>query len=256
MKHAALGFRAHSGWTSLVAISLEEGPPLVLLRERPHLVKTFTYEFRQPYHTAAKRAPAEAHGFISRLRVEARGLSYRVVHSVQMNLQKQGYELKCCSLLLASGKPLPGLPKILASHALIHAAAENFSAKHSSTQASAVALSYSLLRRANYSQGPCAIFTCNLMNFAVALPISATLLVPRGHKTKSSLRLSLGFHFCRTASSRARDSITTSCSYVLPSIRRAPKENLSKCIRASPCCFQALFFEVMAEKADQRCSIS
>jgi len=122
MKHAALGFRAHSGWTSLVAISLEEGSPLVLLRERPHLVKTFTYEFRQPYHTAAKRPPVEAHGFISRLRVEARGLSYRVVRSVQMNLQKQGYELKCCSLLLASGKPLPGLPKILASHALIHAA--------------------------------------------------------------------------------------------------------------------------------------
>src|SRR6266478_411788 len=28
-------------------------------------------------------------------------------------------------------------------------------------------------------------------------------------------------------------SITTSCSYVLPSIPRAPKENLSKCIRAS-----------------------
>ena len=32
------------------------------------------------------------------------------------------YELKCCSLLIASGKPLPGLPQILASHALIHAA--------------------------------------------------------------------------------------------------------------------------------------
>src|SRR5260370_40528990 len=28
-------------------------------------------------------------------------------------------------------------------------------------------------------------------------------------------------------------SITTSCSYVLPSIRRAPKENLPKCIHAS-----------------------
>jgi hypothetical protein len=122
MKLAALGFRAHSGWTALVAISLEEGSPVVLLRERPHLVKTFTYEFRQPYHTAAKRPPADAHGFISRLRVEARGLSYRVVHSVQMNLQKRGYELKCCSLLLASGKPLPRLPQILASHALIHAA--------------------------------------------------------------------------------------------------------------------------------------
>jgi hypothetical protein len=122
MKHAALGFRAHSGWTALVAISLEEGSPLVLLRERPHLVKTFTYEFRQPYHTAEKRSPAEARGFISSVRAEARGLAYRVIHSVQRNLQEQGYELKCCSLLLASGKPLPSLPQILASHALIHAA--------------------------------------------------------------------------------------------------------------------------------------
>ena len=44
---------------------------------------------------------------------------------------------------------------------------------------------------------------------------------------------------------------------VLPSIRRAPKENLSKCIRASSCCrVQALFFEVTAEKADQLCSTS
>jgi hypothetical protein len=122
MKHAALGFRAHSGWTALVAISLEENFPLVILRERPHLVETFTYEFRQPYHTAGKGPPPEAHGFISRVRAEARRLSYRVIHSAQTNLHKQGYELKCCGLLLASGKPLPGLLQILASHALIHAA--------------------------------------------------------------------------------------------------------------------------------------
>src|SRR5260370_16744105 len=82
----------------------------------------------------------------------------------------------------------------------------NYSAKHCSTQASAVALSYLLRKRANYLQGPCTIFTCNLMNFVVASLISATLLVPRGHKTKSSQRLSLGFHFCRTACSRARNS--------------------------------------------------
>src|SRR6202049_4352968 len=49
-------------------------------------------------------------------------------------------------------------------------------------------------------------------------------------------------------------SITTSRSYVLPSIRRLPKENLSKCMRTSVfCCVQALF-EVTAENADQRCS--
>jgi hypothetical protein len=122
MKHAALGFRAHSGWTALVAISLEEGFPLVLFRERPHLVNTFTYEFRQPYHTAGKKTATEARGFISRVRAEARRISYGVIHSAQTNLHKQGYELRCCGLLLASGKPLPNLPHILASHALIHSA--------------------------------------------------------------------------------------------------------------------------------------
>src|ERR1700676_4929143 len=110
MKHAVLGFRAHSGWTALVAISLEDGSPLVLLRERPHLVKTFTYEYRQPYHTAEKRSSAEAHDFVSRVRSEARGLAWDAISSVQSILQHKGYELKRCGLILSSGKPLPDLP--------------------------------------------------------------------------------------------------------------------------------------------------
>jgi hypothetical protein len=122
MKHAALGFRVHSGWTALVALSLEDGLPRALLRERPHLVKTFTYEFRQPYHTAEKRPPAEARGVIAHAQADARRLAYRAIHSVQTNLQNQGYELKYCALLLASAKPLPALPQILASHPLIHTA--------------------------------------------------------------------------------------------------------------------------------------
>ena len=122
MKQAAVGFRAHSGWTALVAISLEESSPQVLLRQRPHLVKTFTYEFRQPYHSAEKSPPAEAHGIISRARTDARQLAYQALHSVQTSLQQHDYELKRCSLLLASGRPLPALPQILSSHALIHTA--------------------------------------------------------------------------------------------------------------------------------------
>ena len=122
MKHAAVGFRAHSGWTALVAISLEEGSPQVLLRQRPHLVKTFTYELRQPYHSAEKIPPAEARSFISHARTEARRLAYQTIQSVQTSLQEQDYELKRCGLLLASGRPLPALPQILASHALIHTA--------------------------------------------------------------------------------------------------------------------------------------
>jgi len=122
MNQAALGFRAHSGWTSLVAIALEEGSPIVLVRQRPQLVKTFTYEFRQPYHSAERAPRAEAQGVISRIRTEARTLAYKVIHSVQQNLLKQGYEVKYCGLLLASGRPLPSLARILGSHALIHTA--------------------------------------------------------------------------------------------------------------------------------------
>ena len=122
MKQVALGFRAHSGWTALVAIALEEGSPHVVLRDRPHLVKTFTYEFRQPYHTAKKRSSAVAYDFVSRVRTEARDLAWEAINSVRSSLRRQGYELKRCGLLLASGKPLPDLPQILASHALIHTA--------------------------------------------------------------------------------------------------------------------------------------
>jgi hypothetical protein len=119
---AALGFRAHSGWTALVAVSLEKGAPVILARERVHLVETFTYEFRQPYHTGGKMLLGQARDFIERVRNEARRLAHRAIHGLQSDLQKQGIVLKGYGLLLASGKPLPNLEKILASHALIHTA--------------------------------------------------------------------------------------------------------------------------------------
>jgi len=122
MKQAALGFRVHSGWAALVAVSLEKSAPAVLARQRVHLVETFTYEFRQPYHTAGKMLMGQAREFIERVRDEARRLAYRAISGLQKDLQKQGIALKGCGLLLASGRPLPDLEKILASHALIHTA--------------------------------------------------------------------------------------------------------------------------------------
>ena len=122
MKPSALGFRVHSGWSAMVAISLEEDSPQVILRDRPHLVQTFSFEFRQPYHTAEKRSFEAGREFIAQVRTEARGLASRIIRSVSKNLEERGYEIKCCGLLTASGKTLPALPQILASHALIHTA--------------------------------------------------------------------------------------------------------------------------------------
>jgi hypothetical protein len=122
VKQAAIGFRVHSGWAAMVAVSLEKGAPVALARQRVHLVETFTYRFRQPYHTAGRMPASEAPEFILRMRDEARRLSFGAIREVQSELQKRGMKLTRCGLLLASGRALPELDKILASHALIHTA--------------------------------------------------------------------------------------------------------------------------------------
>ena len=122
MKPAALGFRVHSGWTAMVAISLDESFPVPLLRDRPHLVRTFTFEFRQPYHTAEKKPADEGRRFIARVRAEAETLAATTIQSAQANLRARGYAVQRCGILTASAKPLPELDRILASHALIHTA--------------------------------------------------------------------------------------------------------------------------------------
>ncbi len=122
MKRAALGFSVHSGWAALVAVAIEESFPLLLLRERPHLVKTFSFEFRQPYHTAEKKPLEEAREFIAKVRAEANALADHAIQSVHATLMTLGYELRRSGHLASSAKALPELPRILASHALIHTA--------------------------------------------------------------------------------------------------------------------------------------
>src|SRR5260370_30130128 len=116
LKQAALGFRVHSGWSAVVAMCLEKGAPVVLVRRRVHLVETFSYEFRQPYHTAGKMQMGQARDFIQRVRDEARRLENRALLAGQSGFQKQGIGLKSCRLLLASARTLPTLVKMLSSH--------------------------------------------------------------------------------------------------------------------------------------------
>ncbi len=126
MKPAALGFRVHSGWTSLIALALENNQPVVLARQRPHLVATFSYAFRQPYHTAEKMDLAEAQPFLDQQRDEAQVLALSALRAAQTEVAQQGYKLTRAALLLASGRPLPELPTILASHSIIHTADGEF----------------------------------------------------------------------------------------------------------------------------------
>src|SRR5262245_28372092 len=122
MNRAAIGFRVHSGWAAMVAVALEDGLPVVLDRRKLLLVKTFTYTFRQPYHTAEKMALSGAAEFVRGAEKESQELALSGICSLKKELAKLEYRVCGAALLLASGRQLPEFEKILASHALIHTA--------------------------------------------------------------------------------------------------------------------------------------
>jgi hypothetical protein len=116
---AALGFRSHSGWATLVAVA---GPPRqarVVLRRRLELSRRTP---RQPFHAAEGRPDAAAEDLIRRATQEATELAARGVREAVAELRAQAREPVASGVLLAAGRPLPELRAVLASHALIHAA--------------------------------------------------------------------------------------------------------------------------------------
>jgi len=119
---AALGFRVHSGWAAAVIVCGPLDTPVVVDRRKIQLVKTFSYTFRQPYHTAEKMDRSDAAKFIRDVQTEAKGLAVSSLRSLQRDLVAGEIEIVRGALLLASGRVLPELDKILASHALIHTA--------------------------------------------------------------------------------------------------------------------------------------
>jgi len=122
LNRASIGFRVHSGWAAMVAVSLEDGAPVVLHRRKLLLVKTFSYTFRQPYHTAEKMPLGDAAEFVRGVEKESQELALSGLRALAKELNSVNYKIGGCALLLASGRKLPEFEKILASHALIHTA--------------------------------------------------------------------------------------------------------------------------------------
>jgi hypothetical protein len=118
----AIGFRVHSGWAAAVALCGPLDAPVVVDRRKIELVKMFSYTFRQPYHTAEKMPRQDATKFIRGVQSEAKRLALSALRSLQTDLAEGDFKLVRGALLLASGRALPELEQILASHALIHTA--------------------------------------------------------------------------------------------------------------------------------------
>jgi hypothetical protein len=76
----------------------------------------------QPYHAAVGLELGEAERVIGSYAARAAALATSAVHAMVEDLHALGHPAVGAGLLLASGRPLPSLERILASHPLLHTA--------------------------------------------------------------------------------------------------------------------------------------
>lgn len=126
MKRAAIGVRMHSGWGALVAVSNSAGTVEVIERRRIAVTIPGTPGAIQPYHFAGNLDLPAAEKFLGNCLAASERLALAAVRDVVDELRGRQYRVVGSAVLLASGRPLPPLSKILASHALTHAAEGEF----------------------------------------------------------------------------------------------------------------------------------
>ncbi len=126
MRRAALGFRAHSGWACAILFVRSQDEVEVADRRRIELCDAKIAGSRQPFHQAESMTFAEAEAYLARCAAATDDFARRAVAQFCNVAREANLRLVGACILTASGKPLPDLPAILASHALIHAAEGEF----------------------------------------------------------------------------------------------------------------------------------
>jgi len=109
-----------------VAVSNSAGTVEVIDRRRVAITTPGTLGANQPYHFAENLDLPEAEMFLGNCFAASKRLAMAAVQDVVGELGGRQYRVVGSAVLLASSRPLPPLSKILASHALIHAAEGEF----------------------------------------------------------------------------------------------------------------------------------
>jgi hypothetical protein len=122
---AALGFRAHSGWAVVVAVTGSPSRPMVLERRRIEMADAAIPGSKQPYHAAAEVDIGKAETLIRRCRESSASLAAAAIGATVARLS-EAYRLVGSGILFGSGRPLPELAAILQAHPLIHTAEGEF----------------------------------------------------------------------------------------------------------------------------------
>lgn len=126
MRRATMGIRVHSGWGALVAISYNYGAIELLERRRVSITGSTDGGAAQPYHAARNLPLAEAETFLADAFTAAQAAAASGLRESIAALRNQKYRVKGCAILMAAGRTLPPLERILAAHPLLHTAEGQF----------------------------------------------------------------------------------------------------------------------------------
>jgi hypothetical protein len=123
VKRAAIGIRAHSGWGAVVVITEDLD---LIQRCRISVIDPKTPGASQPYHFAQNKSDPEAQIYLTNCAAIAHHLAFEALRNIINELRQREFTPTNCAIVLASGRALPELSKILASHSLIHTAEGEF----------------------------------------------------------------------------------------------------------------------------------
>jgi hypothetical protein len=106
----------------MVAVAGTVDSPRIVERRRIVIADPEMPGAKQPYHAAAELSFAKAEALVGKAIESSRALALQAISATVKALQLQGHYLAGCCVLRGSGRALPELEGILASHALIHTA--------------------------------------------------------------------------------------------------------------------------------------
>src|SRR5215831_18305462 len=118
-KPAALGIRAHSGWAAAILLAGPSTAPQILERRRIMLCDPATQGSKQPFHHAEPMRFPDAERFIAHCTQSTADYARDALARLISVAKTHRCGLDGCGILTASGRALPDLGSILASHALI-----------------------------------------------------------------------------------------------------------------------------------------
>jgi hypothetical protein len=126
MKRAAFGVQMHSGWGVVVAVSGAPHAIEILARRRIVTADPEMPGAIQPYHYAMNLKFPEAGKHLANCAAASTRLAVAAIADLVKELNARQFDIVGSAVLLASGRSLPPLEKILASHPLIHTAEGEF----------------------------------------------------------------------------------------------------------------------------------